>query len=107
MCIRDRPVILEPIMNVSVTAPNEFQGNVISLMNKLQAVIQDTENAQDEFTITAECSLNTLFGFATSLRSSTQGKGEFSLEFKHYAPCSPHLQKQLIADFEKKQQQKK
>ena len=102
-----KPVILEPIMNVSVTAPNEFQGNVISLMNKLQAVIQDTENAQDEFTITAECSLNTLFGFATSLRSSTQGKGEFSLEFKHYAPCSPHLQKQLIADFEKKQQQKK
>ncbi|CAR25413.1 Mef1p [Lachancea thermotolerans CBS 6340] len=102
-----KPVILEPVMNVSVTAPNEFQGNVISLLNKLQAVIQDTENAQDEFTINAECSLNTLFGFATSLRSSTQGKGEFSLEFKHYSPTSPHLQRQLIADFEKKQQQKK
>ncbi|SCV99713.1 LAFE_0B00870g1_1 [Lachancea fermentati] len=102
-----QPVILEPIMNVSVTAPNEFQGNVISLMNKLQAVIQDTENGQDEFTITAECSLNTLFGFATSLRASTQGKGEFSLEFKHYSPTSPHMQKQLIAEFEKKQQQKK
>lgn len=86
-----KPVILEPVMNVSVTAPNEFQGNVISLLNKLQAVIQDTENAQDEFTINAECSLNTLFGFATSLRSSTQGKGEFSLEFKHYSPTSPHL----------------
>ncbi|SCU91035.1 LANO_0D10572g1_1 [Lachancea nothofagi CBS 11611] len=102
-----KPVILEPVMAVTVTAPNEFQGNVISLLNKLQAVIQDTENGQDEFTISAECSLNTLFGFATSLRSSTQGKGEFSLEFKHYSPTSPHLQKQLIADFEKKQQQKK
>ncbi|CEP64952.1 Mef1p LALA0_S15e01090g [Lachancea lanzarotensis] len=102
-----KPVILEPVMTVTVTAPNEFQGNVISLLNKLQAVIQDTENGQDEFTIGAECSLNTLFGFATSLRSSTQGKGEFSLEFKHYSPTSPHLQKQLIAEFEKKQQQKK
>ncbi|SCU79178.1 LAME_0A07580g1_1 [Lachancea meyersii CBS 8951] len=102
-----KPVILEPVMAVTVTAPNEFQGNVISLLNKLQAVIQDTENGQDEFTIGAECSLNTLFGFATSLRSSTQGKGEFSLEFKHYSPTSPHLQRQLIADFEKKQQQKK
>lgn len=104
--LESQPVILEPIMNVSVTSPNEFQGNVIGLMNKLQAVIQDTENGQDEFTITAECPLNTMFGFATSLRASTQGKGEFSLEFKHYAPASPQLQKQLIADYQKKQQQK-
>lgn len=104
--LESQPVILEPIMNASVTSPNEFQGNVIGLMNKLQAVIQDTENGQDEFTITAECPLNTMFGFATSLRASTQGKGEFSLEFKHYAPASPQLQKQLIADYQKKQQQK-
>lgn len=101
-----QPVILEPIMNVSVTSPNEFQGNIIGLLNKLQAVIQDTENGQDEFTITAECSLNSMFGFATSLRASTQGKGEFSLEFKHYSPASPHLQRQLIAEYEKKQQKK-
>ncbi|BAO41894.1 elongation factor G [Kluyveromyces marxianus] len=102
--LESQPVVLEPIMNVSVTSPNEFQGNVIGLMNKLQAVIQDTENGQDEFTITAECPLNTMFGFATSLRASTQGKGEFSLEFKHYAPASPQLQKQLIAEYQKKQQ---
>ncbi|CDO92913.1 unnamed protein product [Kluyveromyces dobzhanskii CBS 2104] len=104
--LESQPVILEPIMNVSVTSPNEFQGNVIGLMNKLQAVIQDTENGQDEFTISAECPLNTMFGFATSLRASTQGKGEFSLEFKQYAPASPQLQKQLVAEYQKKQQQK-
>ena len=67
--LNSQPVILEPIMNVSVTSPNEFQGNVIGLLNKLQAVIQDTENGHDEFTITAECPLNTMFGFATSLRA--------------------------------------
>ncbi|AET37746.1 Mef1p Ecym_1525 [Eremothecium cymbalariae DBVPG len=98
-----QPVILEPIMTISVTSPNEFQGNVIGLLNKLQAVIQDTENGHDEFTIVAECPLSTLFGFATSLRASTQGKGEFSLEFKHYSPTSPHLQKQLIEEHKKSQ----
>lgn len=97
------PVIMEPIMSVSVTSPNEFQGNVIGLLNKLQAVIQDTENGHDEFTLKAECSLTTLFGFATSLRASTQGKGEFSMEFSHYSPLAPHVQKRLIAEYEKKQ----
>ncbi|AEY95289.1 FABR227Cp [Eremothecium gossypii FDAG1] len=96
-----QPVVLEPIMTVTVTAPNEFQGNVITLLNKLQAVIQDTENGHDEFTMTSECSLNTMFGFATSLRASTQGKGEFSLEFKQYSPASPQLQKQLIEEYRK------
>ncbi|CCD24313.1 Mef1p NDAI_0C06540 [Naumovozyma dairenensis CBS 421] len=100
--LRAEPVILEPIMNVTVTSPNEFQGNVIGLLNKLQAVIQDTDNGHDEFTLKAECTLSTLFGFATSLRASTQGKGEFSLEFNRYAPTPPHVQKQMISDFQKK-----
>ncbi|GMM38640.1 Mef1 protein [Saccharomycopsis crataegensis] len=97
------PVVLEPIMNVTVTAPNEFQGGVIGLLNKLGAMVNDTENNSDDFTILAECSLNSMFGFATSLRASTQGKGEFSLEFKNYSPCPPHLQKQLIEEYNKKQ----
>ncbi|EDO18846.1 hypothetical protein Kpol_1023p15 [Vanderwaltozyma polyspora DSM 70294] len=101
--LKSQPVVLEPIMNVSVTSPNEFQGNVIGLLNKLQAVIQDTENGHDEFTVKAECSLSTMFGFATSLRASTQGKGEFSLEFSHYAPTPPHVQKELMAEYAKKQ----
>lgn len=101
------PVILEPIMQVSVTAPAEFQGAVVGLLNKLGAIVSDTENTSDDFTILADCSLNSMFGFATSLRASTQGKGEFSLEFKHYAPAPPHLQKQLIAEYEKKQAAKK
>ncbi|XDT03494.1 Elongation factor G C-terminus [Nakaseomyces glabratus] len=101
--LKAQPVIMEPIMIVSVTLPNEFQGNVIGLLNKLQAVIQETDNGHDEFTLRAECSLSTMFGFASSLRASTQGKGEFSLEFSHYAPTAPHVQKELIAEFQKKQ----
>ncbi|WPK27738.1 hypothetical protein PUMCH_005136 [Australozyma saopauloensis] len=96
------PVILEPIMAIEITAPNEFQGNVVALVNKLGGLIMDTENGVDEFTVTAECSLNSLFGFATSLRASTQGKGEFSMEFLKYSQTAPHLQKQLIEEAEKK-----
>lgn len=100
------PVILEPIMTLDITAPNEFQGSVVALANKLGGMIMDTENGTDEFTVTAECSLNSLFGFATALRSCTQGKGEFSMEFLKYAQTAPHLQKQLIAEAEKKRKAK-
>lgn len=105
--LKANPVILEPIMSVAVTAPNEFQGGVIGLLNKVTAIIADTENGQDEFTITAECPLNQMFGFATSLRAATQGKGEFSLEFKQYSQAPVHLQKQLMAEHEKKMLEEK
>lgn len=101
------PVILEPIMSVEVNAPNEYQGSVVGLINKLGGMIMETVNGQDEFTVTAECSLHSMFGFSTSLRACTQGKGEFSLEFDKYAQCAPHLQKQLIEDHEKKMKAKK
>ncbi|CAH6718469.1 elongation factor G, mitochondrial [[Candida] jaroonii] len=97
-----KPVILEPIMSVDVTAPNEYQGSVVGLVNKLGGMILETVNGQDEFTLTAECSLNSMFGFSTSLRACTQGKGEFSLEFLKYSECSPQLQKELIAEHQKK-----
>ncbi|KAH3669421.1 hypothetical protein OGAPHI_001542 [Ogataea philodendri] len=97
-----QPVVLEPIMNVVMTSPTEFQGAVIGLINKLGGVIQDTENSAEEFTITSLCSLNNLFGIASQLRALTQGKGEFTMEFKEYQPCPPQLQKKLIEDYAKK-----
>lgn len=100
--MKSDPIILEPIMSLTVTSPSEFQGNVIGLLNKLQAVIQDNETGHDEFTVKSECTLSTLFGFATSLRSSTQGKGEFSMEFSHYAATPKHVQKELIEEFKKR-----
>lgn len=104
--MKANPVVLEPIMDVAITAPIEFQGSIIGLMNKKNALITDTDIGTDEFTLHAECSLNEMFGFATLLRANTQGKGEFTLEFKHYAQASPQLQKQLIADFQKKERAK-
>ncbi|KAK2073980.1 hypothetical protein P8C59_008217 [Phyllachora maydis] len=88
--------VLEPLMKTTITAPNEFQGNVLMLMNK-RGTIVDTETGADDFTLIADCSLNAMFGFSTDLRAATQGKGEFSMEFSHYAQASPQLQKELIA----------
>lgn len=83
--------ILEPLMRTTITAPGEFQGNILMLINKRGTVI-DTEIGADDFTLIADCSLNAMFGFSTDLRAATQGKGEFSMEFSHYAPAPPHLQ---------------
>ena len=89
---KGKPQILEPVMKTTITAPNEFQGNIVGLLNKRNSIINDTENGPEDFSIFADCSLNSMFGFSTQLRAATQGKGEFSMEFSHYAPTLPQLQ---------------
>lgn len=87
-----RPQILEPLMKTTITAPNEFQGNIVGLLNKRNAVISDTEIGPEDFTLYADCSLHSMFGFSTQLRAATQGKGEFGMEFSHYSPAPMQLQ---------------
>jgi elongation factor G len=86
------PVVLEPLMKTTVTSPNEFQGNIVGLLNKRNAVILDTEIGPEDFTLTADCSLNAMFGFSSQLRAATQGKGEFGMEFSHYSPAPMQIQ---------------
>ncbi|OAQ96516.1 hypothetical protein LLEC1_07438 [Akanthomyces lecanii] len=92
--------VLEPLMKTTITAPNEFQGAILMLMNKRGAIVHDTDIGAEDFTLTCDCSLNAMFGFSSQLRAATQGKGEFSMEFSHYAPAPPHLQKELVAKHE-------
>ena len=87
-----RPQVLEPLMKTTITAPNEFQGNIVGLLNKRNAIISDTEIGPEDFTLYADCSLNGMFGFSTQLRAATQGKGEFGMEFSHYSPAPMQLQ---------------
>ena len=96
-----KPQILEPLMKTVITAPTEFQGNIVGLLNKRNAIINDTETGTEDFTLHADCSLNAMFGFSSQLRAATQGKGEFSMEFSHYAPAPGGLQKELVAKHEK------
>lgn len=96
------PVILEPIMTVEITAPVEFQGNIIGGVNQRRGTIIDTEVRDDEFTLIAEVSLNDMFGYSSALRGATQGKGEFSMEYKEHQPVLPHIQKEMADAYRKK-----
>lgn len=92
--------ILEPIMFVEVVIPEEFHGNVIGQLNKRGGIITGTEGAEGWTTIYAEVPLNNMFGYAGELRSVTQGKGEFSMEYSRYSPCLPDVQEQLIRRYQ-------
>ncbi|KAI9471665.1 translation elongation factor G [Coemansia mojavensis] len=97
-----KPRILEPVMTVEVSAPVEFQGNVLGSLNKRKGMIVDTETQEDYCSIVAEVPLNNMFGYSTELRSSTQGKGEFSMEYKCHSPVLPDVQEELIKEHQKK-----
>jgi elongation factor G len=97
------PVILEPIMNVEIVAPIEFQGSVIGGINQRKGTIVDTEVRDDEFTLFADVSLNDMFGYSSQLRGMTQGKGEFSMTFSQYAPVMPNIQKDMMESYRKKE----
>ncbi|WRT63254.1 elongation factor G, mitochondrial [Kwoniella shivajii] len=100
---KSKPVILEPVMTVEVVAPIEFQGNVIGALNQRKGTIVDTEIRDDEFTLTAEVALNDMFGYSSQLRGMTQGKGEFSMEYKNHQPVMPNVQRDMMEAFRKKQ----
>ncbi len=98
--LKAKPVILEPIMKVSVEGPEEFQGNIFGLINQRRGIIlSSTED--DNFTrVDAEVPLSEMFGFSTILRSSTQGKAEYSMEFAKYGKVPQGVTEALIKDYE-------
>ncbi|KAI6014495.1 hypothetical protein PISMIDRAFT_27000 [Pisolithus microcarpus 441] len=96
-----RPIILEPIMTVEVIAPSEFQSAVIGSLNQRRGTILDSEVRDEEFVCTAEVPLNDMFGYSSQLRGVTQGKGEFSMEYKTHLPVLPNVQKELAEAYRK------
>jgi elongation factor G len=92
---RARPQILEPIMKLSVEGPTEFQGSILkTIMQRRGQVIGSTES--DGFsTVDSEVPLSEMFGYATDLRSMTQGKAEFTMEFEKYLPVPAETQTEL------------
>jgi elongation factor G len=98
-----KPTILEPIMKVEVQAPEEFQGAVVGQLNQRRGTILSTENAEGYLTAVAEVPLNQMFGYSTDLRSATQGKGEFTMEFAKYAPVPRNEQEEMMKAYREKQ----
>jgi elongation factor G len=98
-----KPVILEPIMNIEVQAPEEFQGAVVGQLNQRRGVIQTSETVEGYMIANAHVPLSEMFGYSTYLRSATQGKGEFSMEFAKYQPVPRATQEQMIKEFRERQ----
>ena len=91
------PVITEPIMKVVVIASDEYTGNVIGDLNARRGQIQSMETRTGAQEITAMVPLSEMFGYATALRSNTQGRGQFSMEPSHFAEVPKSIQENIIS----------
>ncbi len=100
--MKARPVILEPVMKLSVEGPSEFQGNVMSSVNQRRGMITSSTEDGVFTNIEAEVPLAEMFGYATTLRSLTQGKAEFTMEFSRYAKVPESIAEELKKDFREK-----
>jgi elongation factor G len=90
------PQILEPLMKVSIEGPSEFQGGVVGILMQRRGIIVGTTEGDGFSRVEAEVPLAEMFSFSTVLRSATQGKAEFTMEFSRYAPLPGALADELI-----------
>jgi len=103
---RAKPVVLEPLMRVGLEGPNEFHGAMVTtLVQRRGVVLGTTENAGFS-EVEAEVPLGEMFGYATALRSATQGKAEFTMEFQRYAQAPMSISEELIKEYRESQEKK-
>jgi elongation factor G len=91
------PVVLEPMMRVEVTMPEEFMGDVIGDLNSRRGQIEGMDPRGSTQVVRAAVPLSEMFGYATDLRSMTQGRASYSMELSHYAEVPPNLAAELVA----------
>lgn len=102
MCIKEacrkaKLQLLEPIMRVEVVSPEEFISNVVGDLNRRRARILGMEHRSGAQTVNAEVPLSEMFGYSTDLRSSSQGRATFTMEYHHYAPVPSHIAESINA----------
>jgi elongation factor G len=98
-----KPVLLEPVMSVEVTTPEEYMGTIIGDLNSRRGRIEGMEMVGGVQVIKATVPLSTMFGYATSMRGSTQGRANFSMEFKQYEEAPRAVSEEIIAKVQGKE----
>ncbi|HMY68626.1 MAG TPA: elongation factor G [Leptospiraceae bacterium] len=101
--LKASPIILEPIMKVDVEGPVEFQGAILGGLNQRRGMILNTTEQDAYCKIEAEVPLADMFGYATVLRSATQGKAEFAMEFSRYLQVPKNIADELVKKYKVKQ----
>jgi elongation factor G len=96
-CAKAKPVLLEPIMKVEVVVPEEYMAAVFGDLNSRRSAIQGTESRAGSNVIRVEVPLAQMFGYATDLRSRTQGRATFTMHFSHYAEAPASVSEEVIA----------
>jgi len=102
-----KAIILEPIMKVSVEGPSEFQGGILGTLNQRRGMIVGTSDNNDFCVIDAEVPLGEMFGYSTIIRSSTQGKAEFTMEFLKYSQVPQSVAEELKKKYEEEKKSSK
>ncbi len=92
------PQLLEPIMKVDVFTPEDHVGDVIGDLNRRRGMIKSQEAGATGVRVKADCPLGEMFGYIGDLRTMTSGRGQFSMEFSHYAPCPANVAEEVIAE---------
>lgn len=92
------PTLLEPIMKVSVTAPEDYMGTVVGDLNARRGQVVGTDIRNGAVIVTANVPLSTMFGYATDLRSKTQGRANYSMEPSHFVELPKSLQEKIIGN---------
>ncbi len=105
--MKAKPEVLEPLMKVELEGPSEFQGDMIGTLNQRRGILTDTFDDDGFVRIEADVPLAEMFGYSTILRSATQGKAEFTMEFARYSPAPRDVQEELIAKYKQELEDKK
>lgn len=100
------PQLLEPIMKVDVFTPEDHVGDVIGDLNRRRGMIKDQQAASTGVRIKGDVPLSEMFGYIGSLRTMTSGRGQFSMEFSHYAPCPANVAAEVIAAVKERNEKK-
>jgi elongation factor G len=90
------PVLLEPIMKVEVVTPEDYMGDVMGDLNRRRGIVQGMEDSPSGKLVNAHVPLSEMFGYSTDLRSATQGRATYSMEFGHYAEAPNSISEEII-----------
>ena len=96
------PQLLEPVMHIDTFCPNDNVGDVIGDLSRRRGMIKSQDSTHSGVRIKAEAPLGEMFGYIGDLRSMTSGRGQFSMEFSHYAACPSNISEQIISEFQKR-----